>query len=294
MKRLRLCQPARTIHRLGILCTTSMIQETTGKLTAKDRKLANFFHWTPWIAFPLIALPFPLVFFFLFLTSAATDTAAVYLLLAGVGLALGAFAGGLVLILLFIYRARWLRRLRDKLAADGITASEVAWFTQELSTAERKTLVETSKHSLLLEDAYRETLASRLTASRIIATTDKELVKIRSRINRARTLAGADTKTLLIDLESDQQQLQSLKTEANARLADTRARLQTIEAAASRSLNQAETQAMLRRLSATQDHLPLVIEMDQLERKTLQEAERDLMERESSLGTPGGPGLSRH
>ncbi|MBA2527837.1 MAG: hypothetical protein H0V18_18955 [Pyrinomonadaceae bacterium] len=271
-----------------------MIQETTGKLTAKDRKLANFFHWTPWIAFPLIALPFPLVFFFLFLTSAATDTAAVYLLLAGVGLALGAFAGGLVLILLFIYRARWLRRLRDKLAADGITASEVAWFTQELSTAERKTLVETSKHSLLLEDAYRETLASRLTASRIIATTDKELVKIRSRINRARTLAGADTKTLLIDLESDQQQLQSLKTEANARLADTRARLQTIEAAASRSLNQAETQAMLRRLSATQDHLPLVIEMDQLERKTLQEAERDLMERESSLGTPGGPGLSRH
>ncbi|HYN24643.1 MAG TPA: hypothetical protein VES69_06310, partial [Pyrinomonadaceae bacterium] len=116
--------------------------------------------------------------------------------------------------------------------------------------------------------------------------------KVRSGINRARALAGADTKTLLIDLESDQQQLQSLKTEANARLAEARARLQTIEAAASRSLNQAETQAMLRRLSATQEHLPLVIEMDQLERKTLQEAERVLKERESSPGTPGGPGLS--
>lgn len=270
-----------------------MIQETPGKLTAKDRKLANLFYWTPLIAFPLVALPFPLVFFFLFLTSAATDTAAVYLLLAGVGLALGAFVGGLVLILLFIYRQRWLRRLRDKLAADGITASEVIWFTQELSTAERKTLIETSKHSPLLGDAYRETLASRLTASRIIATTDKELVKVRSRINRARALAGADTTTLLIDLESDQQQLQSLKTEANERLAEARARLQTIEAAASRSLNQAETQAMLRRLSATQDHLPLVIEMDQLERKSLQEAERDLKERESSLGTPGGSGSSR-
>lgn len=293
MKRLRLCQPARTIHQAWKSFATTMIQQTPGKLTAKDKKLANFFNWIPWIAFPFIALPFPVVFFFLFLTSAATDAAAVYLLLAGVGLALGAFAGGLVLILLYIYRQRWLRRLRDKLAADGITASEVVWFTQELSTAERKTLVETSTHSPLLADAYRETLASRLTASRIIAKTDKELVRVRSRINRARALPGTDTTTLLFDLESDQQQLQSLKTEANARLAEARARLQTIEAAASRSLNQAETHAMLRRLSATQDHLPLVIEMDQLERKSLREAERDLKERESSLRTPGGSGLSR-
>jgi hypothetical protein len=263
-----------------------MIQETPGKLTAKDKKLANFFYWIPWIAFLLTALPLPVVFFFLFLTSAATDSAAVYLLLAGVGLALGALAGGLVMMLLYIYRQRWLRRLRDKLAGDGITASEVVWFTRELSTAERKTLLETSKHSPLLADAYRETLASRLTASRIIATTDKELVKVRSRINRARALAEADTTTLLIDLESDQQQLQSLKTEANARLTEARARLQTIEAAAGRSLNKAETHAMLRRLSATQEHLPLVLEMDQLERKTLQEAERDLKERESKLSAP--------
>jgi hypothetical protein len=268
-----------------------MIQQTSGKLTSKDKKVANFFNWIPLIAFPLIALPFPVVFFFLFLTSAATDAAAFYLLLAGISLALGALAGGLVMILLYIYRKRWLRRLRDKLAADGITASEVVWFTQELSTAERETLRETSKHSPLLADAYRETLATRLTASRIIAKTDKELVKVRSRIGRARTLAGADTTTLLVDLESDQQQLQSLKAEANARLAEARARLQTIDAAASRSLNQAETLAMLRRLSATQEHLPLVIEMDQLERITLQQAERDLKERESSLGTSERPRL---
>jgi hypothetical protein len=285
MKRLPLHEPGTFIW-LRIVCTT-MIQETPGKLTAKDKKLASFFHWIPWIAFPLVALPFPLVFFLLFLTSAATDTAAVYLLLAGIGLALGAFGGVVVMILLYIFRNRWLRRLRDKLAADGITASEVDWFTPELYTAERETLLETSIHSPLLADAYRETLASRLTASRIIEKTNKELVRVRSRINRARTLAGADTNTLLVDLESDQQQLQSLKSEANARLAEARARLQTIEAAASRSLNQAETQAMLRRLSATQEHLPLVIEMDQLERKTLQEVERDLKERESSLDPPG-------
>jgi len=262
-----------------------MIQQTPGKLTAKDQKLANFLYWIPWIVFPVIALPFPILFFFLFLTSAATDTAAVFLLMAGVSLALGAFGGVIIMLMLYLYRKRWLRRLRDKLAEDGITATEVVWFIQELSSAERKTLAEIGRNSPLLADAYRETLATRLTASRIIARSDKELVKVRSRVNRARTLAGADTATLLLDLESDQQQLQSLKTEAKARLVEARARLQTIEAAASRTLNLPETQAMLRRLSATQEHLPLVIEMAQLERKTLQEAERDLKEHESSLGT---------
>jgi hypothetical protein len=69
-------------------------------------------------------------------------------------------------------------------------------------------------------------------------------------------------------------------------LAEARARMQTIEAAASRRLNQTETQAMLRRLSVTQEHLPLVIEMEQLERKTLQEAERDLAEDALSPRTP--------
>jgi len=275
-------QSGRTIRQFWNLLATTMIQQMPGKLTAKDKKLANFFNWIPWIAFPLIALPFPIGFFLLFLTSAATDTAAVYLLLAGVALALSAVAGGLVMIFLYLYRKRWLRRLRDKLAADGITASEVVWFTTELSTAERKTLLEINNDSPLLADAYRETLASRLTASRIIARTDKELVKVRSRLSRARTLAGADTSALLVDLESDRQELQRLKNEANSRLVEAKARLQTIEAAASRRLNQAETHAMLRRLSATQEHLPLVIEMDQLERKTLQEAERDLRERESS------------
>jgi hypothetical protein len=46
---------------------------------------------------------------------------------------------------------------------------------------------------------------------------------------------------------------------------------------------------MLRRLSATQEHLPLVIEMDQLERKTLQEAERELNELGRHLSPPKTP-----
>lgn len=264
-----------------------MIQVPQGKLTAKDENLARLLKLVPWFSFLLLSLPLPLVFFALFLTAATTESAAIYLLVAAATFGFGLLAGLLVLILLQIYRRRWLHRLRDKLAADGITATEVVWFTQELTTAERKTLREMSQRSPLLADAYRETLAARLTASRIIGKTDRELVKVRGRINRARTLTGPTTTALLSDLESDLAELRKLKDEANSRLLETRARLQTIEAAASRSLDQAESLSMLRRLSATQEHLPLAIEMEQLERKTLHDAERQLKESESFLGTGG-------
>ena len=74
----------------------------------------------------------------------------------------------------------------------------------------------------------------------------------------------------------DRQQLESLKSESTTRLAEAKARLQTIEAAASRSLSQAETDLMLRRLSAAQSHLPLAIEMAKLERQAAKEIELPL------------------
>ncbi len=262
-----------------------MIQLTEGKLTAKDEKFARLLNWLVWLLPPLVALPVSLVFFVLFLGSVTTEAAAIYLFLSGITLGLGFLTGVAVLIFLLIYRNRWLSRLRDRLAADGITANEIVWFTRELTTAERKTLRETSAQNPLLGDAYRETLAGRITASRIVEKTARELVKVRSRIRRARALTGADTADLINDLESDQLQLERLKAEANARLLEARARLQTIEAAASRSLTQNETASMLRRLSATQEHLPLVIEMERLERETLHEAERQLQKRESSFGS---------
>ncbi len=270
-----------------------MIQQPEGKLTARDEKFARWLNWLVWLLPPLFAFPVPLVFFAMFLTSVTTESAAVYLFLSGITLGLGFLAGLAVLVFLLIYRHRWLQRLRDRLAADGITATEIPWFKKELTSAERKALRETSEQNPLLGDAYREILAGRITASRIIARTDRELVKVRSRIRRARSLLGADTANLLRDLESDQQDLQRLKNEANSRLLEAKARLQTIEAAASRSLNQGETVSMLRRLSSTQEHLPLVIEMEKLERETLQEAERQLQERESLIATSEEPGKSR-
>lgn len=255
------------------LLSNLMIQVTHGKLTSKDKKFARLLNWIPWLSFLLVSLPFPLLFFALFLSSVTPDSAAVYLLLAGVSLAFGSIVGLLILILLLFYRKRWFLDLRDRLAADGITATEVVWFKEELTTAEGDTLREITKRSEVLGDAYRETLAARLTASRIIAKTDRELVKVRARINSARLLSGAGTTILLSDLQSDQKRLEKLKNEANTQLTESKSRLQTIEATASRSLNQTEGDSMLRRLTTAQKHLPLVMEIEKLERGASQEAE---------------------
>jgi membrane protein implicated in regulation of membrane protease activity len=96
----------------------------------------------PWIACPARFLPAPLVFLVLFLTATATESAAVYLLLAGLSLTLGFALGVVIAAFLLIYRRRWLSKLRDRLASDGITANEVVWFRSELTSAERKSLAE--------------------------------------------------------------------------------------------------------------------------------------------------------
>ena len=94
--------------------------------------------------------------------------------------------------------------------------------------------------------------------------------------DRAILIQGADTKMLQRDLQADRAKLQSTRQEAAARLAETQARLQTIEAAASRNLSHGESYLMLQRLSAAQEHLPLSMEMAQLEQQALEEAENDV------------------
>jgi hypothetical protein len=184
--------------------------------------------------------------------------------------------GIMAVIILLIYRRSWYGKLRDKLAADGITAREVAWFNRELTTAERAALREIQKQNPLLADAYTETLAARLTATRLIKMASQERLKTERRINQARRLTDADTTSLLRDLDADSNQLEKLTEEARVRLAEAKARLQMIEAAASRTLNQGETDRMRRRLSAAQENLPLVIEMEKREREAVREAEMQL------------------
>lgn len=244
-----------------------------GKLEKRDATIANLLKVAPWASIILFSLPGPIVFLFLFLLSAATDSAAFYLLLAGFSLALGFSIGLLFAVFFLIYRRRWLSKLRDRLASDGITASEVVWFRPELTSTERAALDEIKQSNPLLADAYMETLASRLTASRIISKTKREILRVERRLNRARSIGTGETATLQQDLAADREKLDQLRQHATQHLAKAKARLQEIEATASRKLNDQETDLMMQRLGASQDQLPLVLEMAQLERQSLHEAQ---------------------
>jgi nitrogen fixation/metabolism regulation signal transduction histidine kinase len=248
-----------------------MLEKTPGKLNTSDERIARLLSWTPWLSLVLVTLPLPLVFLVLFLVAGTTESAAIYLLLSFVSMGLGLVVGLVVLIFLLLYRRRWHWRLRDRLATDGITAAEVPWFASELSSEERKTWGELKQKNVLLADAYCETLAARLTATRIIARARGETLKVERQINRTRNLQGVDTSSLLGDLIADRQRSEGLRKEATARLSEVKARLQTIEAAANRRLSQKETDSMLRRLEASQEHFPLALEMASLEQEALRE-----------------------
>jgi len=250
-----------------------MLHTSAGKLKASDERIARLLTWAPWLTFALVTLPLPIVFLIMFMAAATTDSAAIYLLLSFVSMGLGLVVGLLAIIIFLFYRRRWYGRLRDRLASDGITADEVEWFTSELTSEERKTWQQLKQQNPLLADAYCETLATRLTASRIISRARGETLKVERQINRIRNIRGVDTNALLNDLVADRQRFAGLRQEAGLRLSEAKAQLQTIEAAANRSLSQSETEVMLRRLEAAQQHSPLALEMFSLEQEALRDSE---------------------
>ena len=248
------------------------MEQLQGKLSSKDVTTSRVLKIAPWIALVAASIPAPLVFLVLFLATTTTESAAVYLLLAGLSLTLGFALGVVIAAILLIYRRRWLSKLRDRLASDGITANEVVWFRSELTSAERKALAEIEQSNPLLADAYMETLANRLTASRIISRSKREMLKVERQLNRARTVRTPESTALQKDLTEDRERLDQVRQQASEHLAKAKTRLQVIEATASRKLSQGETDLMMQRLGSAQDQLPLVLEMAQIEQQALREA----------------------
>ena len=251
------------------------MSQAIGKLSSKDVATARLLKIAPWIAVLAGMVPAPLLFLVLFLTAAATESAAVYLLLAGLSLTLGFALGVVIAAILLIYRRRWLSKLRDRLASDGITADEVVWFRSELTSAERAALAEIERSNPLLADAYRETLANRLTASRIISRSKREMLRVERQINRVRTLNTPESASLQQELIADHERLQQLRQQATDHLAKAKTRLQMIEATANRKLTEGETDLMMQRLGSSQDQLPLVLEIARMEQQALLEAHAD-------------------
>jgi hypothetical protein len=258
-------------------------KETSGKITAGERMTASVFRWVPWLAFFLVALPVPLYFLAKYFSS--SQDAALNILLTLTSLAIGSIVGFAVTLFLLYYRRHWAQKVRDRVAADGVTADELPWFMTELTPAERQALKEIEARSPLLADAYRETLASRITATRVSANAKRELLLVERRLNRAGYIQGADTTALQEELRTDRQRLEQVRTESSERRAEAEARLQTIEAASSRGAGWAETNIALQRLSTNHDQVPLALEAARLEQQMLEESEQVMRENKQQVST---------
>jgi hypothetical protein len=266
--------PRQSIIRHPMLETIGEIVPGSGKLTARERRNARLWQIAPWAELVAVTMGPPAAFLLAYLFSGATSPAFLLLALAAVPFSL--IVAVLIALILLFFRRRWTQNLRDRLASDGITADEVGYFLPELTGAERRALREMDKRQPLLADAYRETLALRLNASRLAASARRDLLLVERRINRARYLNAPDTAVLIEELGRDRTRLDGLKQEGASRRAEAEARLQMIEAAFSRGASWAETNYMLQRLDEGRKHVPLGLESFRAEQELREDAQREL------------------
>ena len=251
--------------------------EITRRDAAKDKALK----YGAWLAPVSLSILPALVFFVLFFIFGTSPPAAISLLaLTVIALLGGFFLGLLVSGGLLFYRSRWLADVRERLAVDGIKASEVDWFKHELKTGERKSLAEIERKDLLLADAFRDTLAARLTATRILKSTKHELLLVQRRQGKLKYLKSENSTNLQSDLQTDLEKLKNIETEAKEMHIEAETRLQMIEAASRRGGSVADTELALRKLSARTAELPLALESAKMEDEYRKEFEKELENRE--------------
>ena len=246
--------------------------EQSGKLTEKDRRAQKAWTVAPWLALVLItAIPPALLGVLALIFGGAPMW-----LLAVAAIPVCLIAAIITAIVLMVFRRNWVKRVRERLASDGITADEIDWFRAELTSGEKRALNSMEEQQPLLADAYRETLALRLNATRLAGNARRELLLVERRISRARYLNAPDTAVLIEELNRDRTRLEQLKQEGSSRRAEAEARLQMIEAAASRDASWAETNYMLQRLDEGRKNLPLGLETERARQQLREESEREL------------------
>lgn len=227
------------------------------------------------IAAPVLLTLIPAILFSILLVLfGASPPAAVTLLFFGVLFTVIGFVLGLVISGILAYRhSKWTKEIRELIAADGIKASEVEWFRNELRSHEKRALKEIGRSNLLLADAYTETLASRLTASRVIKTSGRELNLTKRRHAKLKSLKSESSEKFLQTIAKDEEKLSSIHTEAKQMLIEAESRLQMIEAAALRGGNIVDSEFALKRLSARAKELPLALEEATMAEQIRQELE---------------------
>lgn len=252
-----------------------------GKITNRDRRIARLWQFAPWLTLAVVTFGPPAAFWLAYLL-ASTD-ATVFLLLAFSSFPFALIAAVILALFLIVLRRRWARQLRQRLASDGVTADEIEWFMPELTRDERRALKEMERQQPLLADAYRETLALRLNATRLAGSARRDLLQVERRLSRARYLDAPDTAVLVEELRRDRARLEGVKQEGASRRAEAEARLQMIEAAASRGASWSETNYMLQRLDEGRTQLPLGLENARTEQQLREDTQRELRTSQNRL-----------
>ena len=226
----------------------------------------------------LTAIPAIVTFVLMFVFGSTPPLAATIFFIGLILTAIG-FVLGLALSGFFAYRySNWTKEMRERIAADGIRAEEIEWFRNELKSSEKRALSELQKADVLLADAYRETLASRLTATRIIRSSKKELLLTRRREAKLKYLKPENLERFRDDIKRDADRIKSINEEATQMLAEAESRLHMIEAAAMRGANLADSEIALKKLSARAKELPLALE----EAKMTEEIRAELEQEENA------------
>jgi hypothetical protein len=249
------------------------LMETSGRLTPADLRAERFWNAAPWLALGLITIIPPIA---LGLVALILGGAPLYWLLPITAIPFSLLTAIIITVVMLFMRRNWKHRVRDRLSSDGVTADEIDWFYSELTRNEKRALQAMERQQPLLADAYRETLALRLNATRLTATSRRDLLLVERRINRARYLDSPDTAVLLEELNRDRARLEQLKLEGSSRRAEAEARLQMIEAAASRGASWDETNYMLQRLEEGRKQLPLGLETERARQRLREESESEL------------------
>jgi hypothetical protein len=214
------------------------------------------------ISAPILLTIVPaLITFILLLLAASGPPAAAVILFAGVIATIIGFLIGLTLsVVLAQRRATWTRQMRERIAADGIRAEEVDWFRNEMKSGEKRALKAVEASDALLGDAYRDALASRLTATRIVRLSRRELSLAKNRQGSLRKLKGQNADEFRTQTVQDIEKISKINDEAKTMLIESEARLQMIEAAAARGGSLANSELALKKLSGRNSELPLALE----------------------------------
>lgn len=223
----------------------------------------------------LTALPLAVTVFLFFLLGSTPPVAASILFLGLIITAIG-FVKGLLISGFMAYKySGWSTEMRELIAADGIKAGEIDWFKKELKPQERKALKDIERSDVMLGDAYRETLASRLTATRLIRSSKKELLLTKRRESKIKLLKSENAPQFLAELSKDAEKLTSINQEAQQMLIEAESRMQLIESAALRGGSLAASELALKRLSNRAQTLPLALEEAKMADEIRSELEKE-------------------